>query len=92
MAASTIGSINLLSEAEKREIYTRLVPPELSERFQIPPSFTDRQGNSLVSLKCAAGSTDVEAKLFHEFGFSDPILYGHLTDTSTAKSTCCCIY
>ena len=81
MAASTIGSINLLPEAEKREIYTRLVPPELSERFQIPPSFTDRQGNSLVSLKCAAGSTDVEAKLFHEFGFSDPILYGHLTDT-----------
>ena len=85
MAASTIGSINLLPEAKKREIYTRLVPPELSKRFQIPPSFTDNQGNSLVNLKCAPGSTDVEAKLFHKFGFPDPILYGHLTDTISGQ-------
>lgn len=81
MSASTIGGVNILPDVEKREIYTRLVPPELSERFQIPPSFTDSQGNSLVALKCAPGSTDVEMKLFHKFGFPDPILYGHLTDT-----------
>ena len=81
MAASTIGSINLLPEVEKREIYTRLVPPALLDRFQIPLSLTDSHGNSLVSLKCAPGSTDVEMKLFHNSGFPDPILYGHLTDT-----------
>ncbi|MDI6769457.1 MAG: hypothetical protein QMD04_07275 [Anaerolineales bacterium] len=81
MSASTIGGVNLLPEVEKREIYTRLAPPELSQRFQLPPSFTDNQGNSLVALKCAPGSTDVEIKLFHKFGFPDPILYGHLTDT-----------
>ncbi len=81
MSASTIGGVNILPEVEKREIYTRLVPPELLERFRIPPSFTNSQGNSLVALKCAPGSTDVEMKLFHKFGFPDPILYGHLTDT-----------
>jgi acetoin utilization protein AcuC len=81
MAASTIGSINLLPNAEKTEIYTRLVPPELCTHFQLPPSLTDSQGNPLFNLKYTPGSTDVEMKLFHRFGFPDPILYGHLTDT-----------
>jgi len=81
MAASTIGSINLLPEADKREIYTRLIPAELIMRFQIPQSFCDDTGYSLLQFKYSPGNTDVEMKLFHKHGFPDPILYGHLTDT-----------
>lgn len=81
----TIGTINLLPADEKRAIYTRLVPQELKDRFQIPPSFIDGQGNPLVTLHCIAGTTDVEMKLFHQAGFPDPILYGHLTDTMNGQ-------
>jgi hypothetical protein len=83
--ASTIGGINLLPEAEKRAIYARLIPPELLGRFDIPPSLTDRQGRSLVQLDSAAGSGDASMALYHQHGFPDPILYGHLTDTLTGQ-------
>jgi hypothetical protein len=85
VSASTIGSVNLLRDDEKIEIYSRLIPQELRERFQIPKSFRDKDGNSLLDLKFAPGKTDVEMKLFHEAGFPDPILYGHLTDTLSGQ-------
>jgi hypothetical protein len=81
MQASTIGGINLLPDPEKREIYSRLIPPELMERFDISSSFTDSQGRSLLKLEYSSGSNDVSMSLYHQAGFPDPILYGHLTDT-----------
>jgi len=85
MGASTIGGINLLSNHEKREIYRRIIPHELLERFKLSPYLTDIDGNSLIELKCSAGSTSVEMSLYHEYGFPDPILYGHLTDTMNGQ-------
>lgn len=78
---STLGGINLLPEGQKREIYARLVPGELLERFNISPELADPQGNSLAVLKAEHGSTSAEMSLYHRLGFPDPVLYGHLTDT-----------
>lgn len=85
MASSTIGGVNLLTETEKIEIYSRLIPLELMDRFNIPASFKDKDGNSLLSFKFTPGSTDVEMKLYHQVEFPDPILYGHLTDTLSGQ-------
>jgi hypothetical protein len=78
---STIGTINLLPMAEKRRIYSRMIPPDLSDRFHLNPFLTDKQGRDLLDLDCEMGSTDTEISLFHQHGFQDPILYGHITDT-----------
>ena len=85
MSASTIGGINLLPDHEKREIYRRVIPHELLERFKLSPYLTDINGNSLIELKCKSGSTSVELSLYHEHNFRDPILYGHLTDTMNGQ-------
>ena len=82
---STIGSINLLPEAEKRKIYCDLIPGELLQRFGIDRSFRDEQGRSLVEAKWAPGNPSTEVALYHKVGFPDPILYGHLTDTVTGQ-------
>ena len=81
MSASTIGAINLLPEHEKREIYRRIVPIELLERFKLTPYLTDIQGRSLLKFKYQPGNTSVEMSLYHKHGARDPILYGHLSDT-----------
>lgn len=80
MPASTIGGINLLPEAEKREIYSRVIPQELLDRFNLPPVDSQRL-QALLEFKFNPGATDVEMRLYHELHFPDPILYGHLTDT-----------
>ena len=85
MSAPTIGGINLLSEHEKKEIYRRIIPGELLERFKLNPYLADIQGRSLLNLKCKPGSTSVEMSLFHEHGFRDPVFYGHLTDTMNGQ-------
>jgi len=85
MSASTIGGINLLPEHEKREIYRRIVPGELLERCKLSPYLADIQGRSLIKLKCKPGSTSVEMSLYHEYGFRDPVFYGHLTDTMNGQ-------
>ena len=78
MTPSTIGEINRLSESKKREIYARYIPKELIQQFNLPDLIHD---NGLLKFRYAAGSSDVEMMLYHEVGFPDPILYGHLTDT-----------
>ncbi|KAF0107947.1 MAG: hypothetical protein FD146_1245 [Anaerolineaceae bacterium] len=85
MPASTIGGINLLPEPEKREIYARLIPRELTERLRIPPSFVDEAGRPLLDLRAVSGKTDVELRLYHRAGFADPVLYGHMTDTLSGQ-------
>jgi len=81
MTASTISGVNLLSTAEKQEIYTRMIPRPLLERFKIAPDFCDAQGHNLLELHCPPGSPSTEMALFHQHGFPDPVLYGHITDT-----------
>lgn len=78
---STVGGINLLPDDEKNRIYARLIPRELIERLHIPADFKDLDGNSLLDIKAASGSTDVDIRLYHQAGFPDPVLCGHLTDT-----------
>jgi hypothetical protein len=85
MKAFTIGGINLLPEPEKRVIYSRLIPRELMDKFNIPTSLVDEAGRSLLDLRAAPGNTDVDLRLYHRAGFSDPVLYGHLTDTMTSQ-------
>ncbi len=80
MPPSTIGGINLLSEAEKRAIYSRYIPAALLEKYNIPP-LTSAAGYNLLQFRFASGSSDVEMRLFHKIDFPDPILYAHLTDT-----------
>jgi hypothetical protein len=84
MPPSTIGGINLLSEAEKRAIYSRYIPALLLEKYNIPP-LTSAAGYNLLQFRFASGSTDVEMRLFHQVDFPDPILFAHLTDTMNGQ-------
>jgi hypothetical protein len=81
MTPSTISGINRLPEMEKREIYSRMIPPELIEYFHLPGDFIDGDGNNLLDFKFSPGSPSVEMALKHRHNFPDPIQYGHLTDT-----------
>ena len=78
MNSSTIGGINKLSENEKRAIYTRYVPRELVEKFDLPELVHNKE---LLQFRFASGSSDVEMRLYHQAGFKDPVLYAHLADT-----------
>lgn len=85
MTPSTIGRINLLPHAEKREYYLLLVPDELIDRFYLSPDLIDNQGRDLLKIKCPKGSSSVELKLFHKIDFPDPVAYLHLTDTLSGR-------
>lgn len=82
-AVHTIGQINRLNYHAKREIYARLIPIELAERFHLNPFLVDKNGSDLLELECPVGSTSAEMNLKHKKDFIDPILYGHITDTIT---------
>ena len=84
MPPSTIGGINNLPEEEKRKIYSRVIPPKLLDRFNLPATNSIRL-QSFLKFDFEPGSTDVEMSLFHEARFPDPILYGHLTDTMNGQ-------
>jgi hypothetical protein len=85
MTPSTIMGINRLPDEEKQEIYSRLIPQKLIERFKIAPPFLDQEGNQLLTLRCKTGGPSIEMSLKHRVDFPDPILYGHLTDTITGN-------
>jgi len=40
-------------------------------------------GQDLLTLFCSTDETNTEMALYHQPGFPDPILYGHITDTIT---------
>jgi acetoin utilization protein AcuC len=82
MNPSTIGGINKLPEEEKRAIYARYIPKELTERFQLPQLTGEKD---LLQFRFAEGSSDVEMRLYHQPGFPDPVLYAHLTDTMNGQ-------
>jgi hypothetical protein len=79
----TLRSINALPRKERRAIYTRLIPGALLERFQLSPDLITPDGDDLLILTCSADRTNTEMALYHQPGFPDPILYGHITDTIT---------
>lgn len=81
VSISTISSINRLPREEKRQIYARLIPSELTKRLSIPATFIDQTGVDLLELDSPAGSSSTELKLYHQAGFPDPVLHGHITDT-----------
>lgn len=81
MPSYTISGINRLPYPEKRQIYIRLIPPELLQKFNLALDAFDDEGHDLVTLQCPPGSSNVEMELRHQFGFQDPILFGHITDT-----------
>src|SRR5687767_13961350 len=82
MNPSTIGGINKLPEDEKRMIYARYIPKELTERFSLP-ALTKRK--DLLQFRFAEEASDVEMRLYHQVGFPDPILYAHLSDTMNGQ-------
>lgn len=83
MNVSTISGINNLPASEKRQIYARLIPGELLRRLSIPEDLQDAKGNDLLVLDCPSGSNSAEMKLYHQPGFQDPVLHGHITGTFT---------
>ena len=84
MEPSTIGGINRLPEEERRKVYSRVIPQQLLDRFNLPQTDSIRL-QSFLKFDFEPGSTDVEMSLYHELRFPDPILYGHLTDTMNGQ-------
>lgn len=82
MQPSTIGGINKLPEDEKREIYARYIPRELTEKFSLSNLTRDRER---LQFRFAAGSSDVEMLVYHQKDFPDPILYAHLADSMNGQ-------
>lgn len=78
---TTISGVNRQPEAVKQEIYTRLIPDGLIEKFNISNNYQDAQGKPLLFLHCPDGSATTEMELYHQSGFQDPILYGQISDT-----------
>ncbi|HET7010693.1 MAG TPA: hypothetical protein VFI11_07960 [Anaerolineales bacterium] len=85
MKPTSIAAVNRLPDGQKREIYLRIVPRVLVERFHLPPDFVDSQGRDLADLRCASGSTDVVLALRHQAEAPDPLLYAHVTDTMNGQ-------
>jgi len=73
--------INCLPYAQKRAIYSRVIPQGLIDKFNLSTDFLDENGKDLLSFKFSSGRPSAEMTLRHQFDFPDPIQYGHLTDT-----------
>jgi len=77
MPPSTIGGINKLPENEKRKIYSRYIPHEMIDKFDLLDLTYNKD---LLQFRFADGTSDVEMMLYHQVNFLDPILYAHLAD------------
>lgn len=77
----SISAVNNLPPVRKEAIYRRFIPSQLYERYQLPDTLVDPDGNNLLTLRCRDGSTDVVVDLRHKVDARDPLLYAHLTDT-----------
>lgn len=79
--AHSIAGINNLPEPQKREIFLHLVPQKIFDRFTLPHNLIDSNGNNLLIIQGIPGSESLELRMYHQFGFRDPILYSHIVDT-----------
>jgi hypothetical protein len=77
----TIHAINQLSPEGKRAIYSQIIPAELMSIFKISPDYYDRDGNDLLWINAEPDSSDAKLAFYHQYGFTDPVLYGHIVDT-----------
>jgi len=85
MLPSTINGLNSLPIEQKRKVFQKLVPKEILELFHISPDLYDEHGRDLFVIRSTPGKSDVEVELYHQYGFQDPITYGHISDTITGK-------
>jgi hypothetical protein len=85
MKVYSITNINNLSQQEKRDIFIRLIPNEVFDRFNINPDLYDDQGHDLIKFKGEVDSQSLETCIYHEYGFEDPLIYSHLSDTLNNK-------
>jgi hypothetical protein len=85
MTAYTIHAVNRMPAEQKRQIYTRLIPDELLQKFQLNPDFLDEDGRQLLFIHCPEGSAMAEVELYHQSGFMDPVFYGQMTDTMNGQ-------
>lgn len=81
MIQQSIGAINYLPAAQRRAIYARFVPPELSEHLGLQGDLRDSSGTDLLEIRGERGAPDVQVILRHESTARDPVLYAHLADT-----------
>jgi hypothetical protein len=65
MGARSIAALNHLPDEEKHAIYARFIPPELLDRFSLPPDYQNLLQSGLLLLKCKPGRTDVVLELRH---------------------------
>ena len=78
---STIAGLNELPAEQKRETYSKIIPPQLLDIFDVPPDLRDENGRDLFHLNCDPGTADAELALYHRADALDPIIFCHLTDT-----------
>lgn len=78
---STIAGINDLPADQKRETYSQIIPPGLLDLYSVSPDLYDQNGSDLFHLNCESGATDAELALYNQADASDPIIFGHITDT-----------
>lgn len=81
MFPSTINGINRLSDEGKRQIYSRIIPKSVIQKFNLRPDLYDDEGRSLLVINSHTDDPAVEISLYHCLGFPDPVSYGHITDT-----------
>ncbi len=81
MIQQSIGAINYLTAAERRAIYARLVPSDLSDHLGLARDLRDSSGTDLLEVRGERGAPDVQVVLRHQAGARDPVLYAHLADT-----------
>ena len=81
MDPTSITSINRLPGKSMQNHYSKLIPPEVLQRFNISENLHDSNGNSLFKIKTKEGYNAVELFLYHQHKFQDPIIYTHLADT-----------
>jgi hypothetical protein len=85
MTASSIATLNKLSEEEKRLIYSRFIPGALLARYSVSSELRDADGRELAHFTYAPGTTDVTLTLRHRVEAPDPLLFAHLTDTMNGQ-------
>jgi hypothetical protein len=85
MRPYSITNINNLSHQEKRDIFIHLIPDEVFDRFNFRQDLYDNQGQDLINIKGEQDSQSLEVSIYHKYGFEDPLIYAHLTDTLHSK-------
>lgn len=78
---STIAGLNELPADQKRVIYKKIIPPQLLDMYDITQDLRDQNGRDLFQLNCDPGTADAELALYPWADASDPIIFGHITDT-----------